>query len=112
MYHFGMQDVDVHQLPRELEVLYQAWESIQAIFDLPEINEQEIVDRGIPTGLMYNSFRGMLNNVPVCGRLIQTREGQDFVVDVRYDTARLHRHQQIIEQIIGRLTIMRNYNEE
>lgn len=105
MYSFGMTDSAVMELPNDRCTLQQAWERINTVLTMPAITEQEVRALGVAEGTMYTQFRGRLNGVPSVGRLIKNREGLEFVVDFRYDTASLLRHQNLIAQKVGHLVL-------
>lgn len=108
MFHIGMTLAQVNELPDDLNMLTEAWQTIQDVLTLPTITEEQIEQLEIPEGMMYAPWSGTLNGVPSRGRLVQTREGQDTVVSVRYNTQHLADLQGRIEQRIGRYTMMKN----
>lgn len=97
---------EVRQAEPDMSRFRQEWQRIQLLLESPTITEAEIHEAGIPEGLMFQGFRGYLNNRLVSGRLVRGRESDSLNVDIQFDTFQLREIQTALEQRIGRITMI------
>lgn len=116
-FHIAMSRDEIRNFPlNNVQDLIDAWEQVEGIINLPVITDSDIEQLEIPEGRSYVGWRGTYNGIPSSGRRVQTRQGFDTVVDVRFNTARLRDVQRALEERFGHIQIvsaitMRTYHE-